>query len=52
MSLTADANDTRRPTVAKRPDPFDSFIKAVMALAPIITALTGAVVAGHNIGWW
>ncbi len=52
MILTADANQRGDLTVAKRPDPFDRFLKAVTALAPFITAVTGAAVAGHTIGWW
>jgi hypothetical protein len=38
--------------VRKRPDPFDRFLKAVTALAPLITALAGAAMTGHTIGWW
>jgi hypothetical protein len=33
-------------------DPFDRFSKALAALAAFITAITGAAVAGHGIGWW
>ena len=25
---------------------------AIAQLAPLITALTAAAVAGHNLGWW
>jgi hypothetical protein len=25
---------------------------ALAQLAPLITALTGAAMAGHNLGWW
>jgi hypothetical protein len=35
-----------------RPDPFDNFSKALAALAAFITAITGAAMAGHTIGWW
>lgn len=39
----------------RRPDRLEDFQKALTALgqlAPLITALTGAALAGHNLGWW
>ena len=39
----------------RRPDRIGTFHKAMAALgqlAPLITALTSAAVAGHSLGWW
>ncbi len=33
-------------------DRFDSFNKVVVAVATLITAITGAASVGHTIGWW
>jgi hypothetical protein len=38
--------------MTKPPDPFDRFQKALGAVAALITAISGAAVAGHTIGWW
>jgi hypothetical protein len=35
-----------------RPDPFDRFLKTLTALGPLITAIAGAAMTGHSIGWW
>jgi hypothetical protein len=56
-SETNDPDGWREPdaetlAVTKRPDPIDSFEKALGTLATLITAITGAALAGHNIGWW
>jgi hypothetical protein len=39
----------------RRPDRLETLHRALTALgqlAPLITAITGAAIAGHNIGWW
>ena len=39
----------------RRPDRIDNLHRVLAALnqlAPLITALTGAAVAGHSLGWW
>jgi hypothetical protein len=38
--------------MAKRPDLWETLQKASGALAPLITALATAALAGHTIGWW
>jgi hypothetical protein len=38
--------------VTTRPDFFDRFLRALKALTPFITAITGAAMTGHSIGWW
>lgn len=42
----------RRPTMPLPTDPFDRFQKAAASIAGLITAVTGAALAGHTIGWW
>jgi hypothetical protein len=36
----------------KRPNNFDRFLKMSTALAPFITAITGAALAGRSLGLW
>jgi hypothetical protein len=38
--------------VKKQPDPLDNLQKALAALVSFVSALTGAALAGHTIGWW
>ncbi len=35
-----------------RIDNLHSALAAFSQLAPLITALTGAAMAGHSLGWW
>ena len=52
VSLDGRRSNLRRPDMAKRPDRIEKALTALGQIASFITALTGAALAGHTMGWW